>query len=310
MLVTVIIPAFNPGAYLNDSIDSALRQTHKDLEIIIVDDGCSDESIVKYVPSCDSRVHLIQQENAGKSVALNTALEMSAGDYYCILDADDRMHTERVARQAKALVDNPDLAAVFCGHELLMGDREVAPRRRAKDRAQCQRDIDAMRMPAHDPTGMYRLSMVREVMYEPGLRIGQGYDYILRVGEKWPMTVLEDCLYTYRVVEGSATRSGVERRQEAVRQVQARAAKRRGLSDHLVTAIPSSVTNRERDNGLSVHFLESVTDLRRLGQLGRALRVAMVCGKLHPLDMEYWKPMAACLLPHWLLARLGRQTHG
>lgn len=308
--VTVIVPAYNAGPYLREAVASALNQTHDDLDLIVVDDGSTDGSVQSVEELDDARLRIIRQANAGKSVAMNRALDEAQGQYYCILDADDTMHPERVARQLAALEANSDVAAVFCGHELLMGGRRLAPRLRAKSREDCRKDIEAMRMPAHDPTGMYRMSMVRDIRYEPALRIGQGLDYVLRVGEQWPMLVLEDCLYTYRVLNTSATRANVEQRRAAVHAVKCRAAERRQIDLKLSPQTGAKVTNQDRDNGLSTHFMESVTDLKRLDRRPEAIETALVCARLHPLDPEYWKPFAISVLPAWALRMLGRTRGG
>lgn len=305
-IASIIIPTYNAGEYLRPAVETALSQSESRIEIIVVDDGGSDGSVERLAELNDGRLRIMRQDNAGKSVALNRALQETTGSYYCILDADDLMHPDRVARQVAALEANPDVAAVFCGHELLLGGHRMAPRLRAKDRAACQRDIDAMRMPAHDPTGMYRVSMVRDIEYEPSLRIGQGYDYILRVGERWPMMVLGECLYSYRVHPNSITRQNVLKRHAAVELVRRRAAERRGVAVEALEA-PNLIRNRHRDNNLPAHFLESVVDLRRIGHNLSALKTAAHCAMLHPFDHDYYKPLAAALLPQRALRRLRRR---
>ena len=302
--VTVIIPAYNAGDYIQEAVDSALGQSWPNLEVIVVDDGSTDGSLASLDIYNDTRLRVIRQENAGKSVAMNLAIAQATGDFYCILDADDRMHIDRVGCQAEALIADPELAAIFCGHELLVGGRSVAPRRRSKSREQCLRDIEAMRMPAHDPTGMYRLSMVRSIVYDPNLRIGQGFDYILQVGERWPLKVLEDCLYIYRISGNSQTTLQVKRRQEFVAKVLANACKRRNSTldkCQLKNQEKRRSKNRIADNGISTHCLESAIDLRRQKRWCMAIKVGFFSAKLHPFDYHYYRAFVAALLPLPLL---------
>src|SRR5690606_2195699 len=133
----------------------------------------------------DDRLRIIRQPNAGKSVAMNHALAEMRGEYYAIQDADDISHPTRIERQLGRILREPELAGVFCGHELLIGGKRCARRFREKEKAECRSDIEAFRMPAHDPTGMFRWKLVEGIEYAPELRIGQGFDYILRVGEKY-----------------------------------------------------------------------------------------------------------------------------
>lgn len=306
-LVSVIISAYNPGPYLTESIQSVLQQTYNNIEVLIIDDGSTDGSVERAREQFqDARLRWFHQKNSGKPTALNRALQACNGDYYAIQDADDVSHPHRVECLLDALVSNPDVAAVFSGHELIMGNRRIAPRLRAKSREECLNDVRNFRMPAHDPTGMYRVSMVRDIEYEPSLRIVEGYDYILRVGERWPMMVLGECLYSYRVHPNSITRQNVLKRHAAVELVRRRAAERRGVAVEALEA-PNPIRNRHRDNGLHVHFLESVVDLRRIGHNLSALKTAAHCAMLHPFDHDYYKPLAAALLPQRVLRRLRRR---
>lgn len=308
---TVIIPAYNAGGYLSAAVASALDQNWDHLEVIVVDDGSTDHSVDTIDRIGDPRLRVMRQENLGKAAAMNRAISAATGHYYCILDADDEMHRDRVERQVSVLEACPDLAAVFCGHELLIADRRVAPRLRAKNRAECRADIEAMRMPAHDPTGMYRMTKVRDMAYEPSLRIGQGYDYILRVGERWPMVVIGECLYGYRISQCSATTSRVFAREQAVREVLRRACERRKIPFEQAM-IPHwqrrRSSNRIADNGISTHCLESVVDLRAHGRWIDALRVGIFSAMLHPLDWQYYRAGVAASLPDTVLKLLRRST--
>ena len=96
-MVSIIIPVYNVLPYLKESLDSAVNQTYKDLEIIIVDDGSTDGS----ASVCDSyktdpRVKVVHQENKGLSGARNTGLDLAAGDYIYFLDADDAILPEMI----------------------------------------------------------------------------------------------------------------------------------------------------------------------------------------------------------------------
>ena len=86
--ISVIIPAYNAGRYIENCIDSLLSQTYGNLEVITVNDGSSDdtaEKLSRYVP----RITLIDQPNRGVAAARNRALEIASGDYILFLDADD-----------------------------------------------------------------------------------------------------------------------------------------------------------------------------------------------------------------------------
>lgn len=313
-LVTIVVSSFNPGEHLRAAVESALAQTWRNVEVIVVDDGSTDDSIATIQSIEDPRLRLLRQPNSGKSVAMNRALAAARGEFYAIQDADDISHPERIERQVNRLAKDSSLAAVFCGHELILRGRSVAPRLCEKGPAECRRDIEAWRMPAHDPTVMFRLSAVRGMEYDPDLRIGQGYDYVLRVGERHPMAVIGESLYRYRVHPNSITRQGAARRQKAVVEVLRRAAGRRGVpfTDEFASGIRiTSGRNAELDNNLAAHFIESVLDLRRARRRRQAISVGLCCAGLHPLDPHYLKALVYGALPEAFIDRLrrdGRRT--
>src|SRR5687767_14591739 len=96
-LVSVIICTYNAGNYLRDAITSILSQTHRNLEVLVVDDGSSDGSAeAAHKTINDERVRWLNQNNAGKPVALNRALNEIRGEFYAIQDADDISHPSRI----------------------------------------------------------------------------------------------------------------------------------------------------------------------------------------------------------------------
>jgi len=112
--ISIIIPVYNVEQYLAECLDSVLRQTHKNLEIIIVDDGSPDNSCEIYnrYARQDSRIKIIKQSNGGLSAARNAGLEQASGDYIHFLDSDDHLvESDYYAKLlAAALSVNADIA--------------------------------------------------------------------------------------------------------------------------------------------------------------------------------------------------------
>jgi glycosyltransferase involved in cell wall biosynthesis len=307
-LVSVIICAYNAGAFLQSSIRSVLNQTYDRLEVLVVDDGSTDGSVDDARKAIrDPRVRWFHQPNSGKSVGLNRALSEARGSFYAIQDADDLSYPQRIARQVRCMLDCPDVAAVFCGHDLILAGRRAAPLLRAKDCDGCRRDVDRFRMPAHDPTGMYRMSMVGGMRYEPSLRIAQGYDYILRVGERFPMMVLGECLYSYRYHAQSVTKADPDRRHRFVADVIRRACERRNVPFRPPPRRRWSL-HRRREFGLAWHLMESSCDLVRAGRRSDAIRTGLTCAGLHPLDPHYHKAWLLAVAPLFLHPLLRRAS--
>ena len=95
-LISVIMPVYNVEQYLRRSIESVLNQTFKDFELICINDGSTDNSleILNEYATTDPRIQIINQENAGQSVARNTGISVSNGDFIMFLDADDFYHNQ------------------------------------------------------------------------------------------------------------------------------------------------------------------------------------------------------------------------
>lgn len=109
-MVSVLVPAYNAQQTVAETLRSAQRQTHADLEIIVVDDGSTDDtaSIVSQICAQDPRVVLIRQSNAGVAAARNTALASSTGSLIAPLDSDDLWHPQKIERQVANLLQAPD----------------------------------------------------------------------------------------------------------------------------------------------------------------------------------------------------------
>lgn len=105
--VSIIVPCFNVAPYLDECLDSATGQTYDNLEIIAVDDGSTDDTVpmLQARAAADSRVVLLEQQNAGAGAARNTGIYHATGDYILFIDADDfleRTAIEKLVREAEA----------------------------------------------------------------------------------------------------------------------------------------------------------------------------------------------------------------
>lgn len=111
MRFSVIIPLYNKAPYVKKALDSVLSQTFKDYELIIVDDGSTDESYIIAKESLEGtkvNYRLIQQENAGVSTARNNGVTASRGDFICFLDADDWWAQTFLEKMNSFINDYPD----------------------------------------------------------------------------------------------------------------------------------------------------------------------------------------------------------
>ena len=116
-LVTIIIPVYNVEKYLKSCVESLTKQTHKDIEIILVDDGSPDNSgiLCDTLAETDSRIVVIHKENGGVSSARNAALDIMKGDFVTFVDGDDYVDEDFISCMYNAITkNNADIAT--CGH--------------------------------------------------------------------------------------------------------------------------------------------------------------------------------------------------
>lgn len=111
-LVSVIIPVFNGERFLAEAIESALAQDYHPLEIVVADDGSSDGSVA--VARSFSGVTVLELPHGGVSIARNSAVAASTGEWLAFLDADDLWYPEKISRQVATAAPSPNIGIVLC----------------------------------------------------------------------------------------------------------------------------------------------------------------------------------------------------
>ena len=175
--ISVITPVFNGERYLGDAIESVLAQTLPPAEVIVVDDGSTDESGTvagRYA----SAVSYCRQPNSGTAAARNLGIERAQGDHIAHLDADDMWTADKLALQVEAFRATPDLDAVF-GHitEFASPDVETEGIRVRTEPA-----------PSYSPCTILieRKALRRVGPYRTKWQIGQDMDWHMRAHGEWP----------------------------------------------------------------------------------------------------------------------------
>ncbi len=123
-LVSVIISNYNYGCFISQAIESVLAQTYQQFELIVVDDGSTDNSreVIESYKDC---LTAIFQKNAGQGAAFNAGIAQSKGEIICFLDADDYFHKEKIAKVVTAFLNHPEWVQI--SHCWISVDREGLP---------------------------------------------------------------------------------------------------------------------------------------------------------------------------------------
>lgn len=127
--VSVVIPTYNRAHTLSKSLNSVLNQTYQNFEIIIVDDGSSDntEDVIRNFQKKDKRIIYVKHEkNKGQSAAENTGIKIAKGDYIAFQDSDDEWLPKKLEKQIKLIEKSPsDLGVVYTGLLRIMGNKRI-----------------------------------------------------------------------------------------------------------------------------------------------------------------------------------------
>lgn len=169
-LVSVLMPAYNAGRYVGQSIESVLSQTLEDLELIIVDDGSTDESIAIARSYRDRRIRIVHHErNLGLAAARNTCLNSASGEYVAWLDADDRCHPDRLEAQVGKLEREPEIG--LCGTWV----KTIGTQASYKWRYPIDSATLKARLLFDDPFATSSIMLRRRILVEHDLRFDESY---------------------------------------------------------------------------------------------------------------------------------------
>ena len=125
-LVSILIPLYNAEKYIEETIKSCINQTYKNCEIIVLDDGSTDNSfnIAKEFEKLSDKVKVFSHQNAGAQITRNKLFELSTGDYIQYLDADDLLDKNKIKHQMELLKNEPSTTVSFCKWKGFRNEKE------------------------------------------------------------------------------------------------------------------------------------------------------------------------------------------
>lgn len=207
-LVSVIIPCYNRERYIAETVQSVLDQTWPNIELIVVDDGCTDGSR-GLLESFGTAITVLEHPgrvNRGQSAAINLGLAHCSGAYVAILDSDDLFMPGKIEKQVRFLEEHPKVGLVYSNGLFIDAEgKELYPRYWAShqpptDPGQVLLDC-CFNVPSN---ALVRRSLYAQIGFlDETLRAAQDHDLAIRLAEAAPVGYLGECLWCYRRHGGS-----------------------------------------------------------------------------------------------------------
>lgn len=197
-LITVLMPVHNAAAYVTEAAQSILNQTGVQLELLVIDDGSTDDSIERILAIGDARVRILRNAaRAGVTASLNRGLQEARGEYIARMDADDIAAPGRLAKQAARLNERPQLGLVASYLEEFPRRRVPAP---PTDPARVKIRLLTECILGH-PTVMMRKSALAKhgLVYRAEYPHAEDYDLWVRLSRVADLEILPEVLLRYRI---------------------------------------------------------------------------------------------------------------
>lgn len=202
--ISVVITSYNYGHFLKSTIESILNQTRPAREVIVIDDGSTDDS-AKVAQSFGQRVKFVAQKNQGVCVARNNGAKMAGGDIIAFMDSDDIWRPEKLAKQAAAFEKDTEVGLVSCGIRFFNPQNETIVEYTQGKNGWCARDILLYKEPVLNTTAS-AIAVRREIFEQTGgfdenraLFSAEDREFCYRAAQISKLVFIPDVLVDYRI---------------------------------------------------------------------------------------------------------------
>jgi glycosyltransferase involved in cell wall biosynthesis len=280
--VSVVIPAYNRAAAIAAAIESVLRQTWGDFELIVVDDGSTDGTLAAAAEVKDPRVRLIANpRNMGAAGARNTGVAEARGTWVAFQDSDDEWLPGKLEKQMARLAANPDFVAAYCGL-LTVGGLDARPGERTELRYVPDPSVKPAEGDILEPLLERNMISTQTLVVRRDIFLALGcfdeattpiedWDFALRLAHRGPIAFVDEPLVHQRFSPNSISR-WTRRRHES--------------RQHLVAKNMPLFASRPHLLARQYYILAS--DNRKAGDLAAARRYLALARKTHVLSPRPW----------------------
>lgn len=188
--VTVVMTMFNAEKFVANAVRSVLAQTYPDFELLIIDDGSTDDSNLRGSAFKDPRISLVWQPHAGSASATNTGIKLARGQFVALLDATDRWSPDKLERHVRHLRNNPALGVSY-GQSHLLNEAGEALKRQLlpKSKGLMPNDILCGFGPEYGSSLVWRIEALNDIGHDSGIGRKCYFNEALRASAVW-----ESCL--------------------------------------------------------------------------------------------------------------------
>lgn len=214
-VVSIVIPAYNHAPYVAETIESVLRQTYNQWELIIIDDGSTDETPAIIQGYRDPRIRTFRHDNRGLSATLNRGVSLARGKYFAFLPSDDVYEPDKLTVQVEVLEKNPTVGVVFSRQTVIDAQGQPSPETHVQSWFEVSFTTKEEIFPAlferdflSTPTHLLRMECFARVgLFDESLVTTQDYDLWLRILRYYDIRLLPQALVRMRWHEHNQTRS-------------------------------------------------------------------------------------------------------
>lgn len=207
--VSVVIPAYNAITYLPETLDSVLKQTFTDFEVLLINDGSTDSVVTWASEITDPRVRLISQENQGLPGARNTGITHAQGEYIAFLDADDLWEPTKLEKQVQSFQGNPAVGVVYTWTLLIQEHGKPTGRIFASQaEGNVWRQLLETDVISNGSSAMVRRDCFEAVgVFDRTLTSAEDLDMWLRIAVHYQFAVVKEPLTLYRQYSSSMSKN-------------------------------------------------------------------------------------------------------
>lgn len=307
--VSVLLPVYNASRFLREAVDSILRQTYRDFELLAIDDGSTDQSLATLESYRDPRLRILRNDrNRGLIYSLNRGLAEARGVYVARMDADDISQPTRLEQQAAFLDSHPKVAVVGSNVE----DMDEAGRTVSVSHIPCSNEEIQhkllRRCCMNHPSVMFRRQQVVDLGgYREAHALTEDYDLWLRVSERHELANLSDRLLRYRIHASQTCFRNQTKQYEMTQRCRLDALRRRGYSEaDIRDRFAHSVWDRltAKPSTVGFHYIGFYKQFRMLGDSKLAWQAAGHAIVHSPFAAKSW----AALYEATILVCLGTRN--